>query len=165
MMASPEGTTAPNSPASEHLSNDATLADSVRPRPTCKECLELFRTLSSEGEDEWPPAQNLKLPCHGWPALTNIMFENPGLESFQAFRGLHIKSLLYYQTQLEKIQQELHKLEWEDHNNRTFRLHDKLSKRADFLFKTETNFGPNDEGSRQILKVKEMRTVLKEYSE
>jgi hypothetical protein len=93
------------------------------------------------------------------------MVNNPDFESFQDFRDLHIKSLLYYQAQLVKMREELHKLEWEDHAEGSFKFHEKLSKNVGFLLKTETEFPPGDEGSKQMLKIKEMRMVLKEYSE
>lgn len=134
------------------------------------------------------PQKDLEKPCHGYPALANFMFNNPGFESFQAFRDLHVKSLLYYQVKLDTIRNQLHKLEWEDHCNGTFEHHEILSKDAGYLLKTETkaaeggtaaagNIGgagstesagggrAEDRQSAQIRKVEEMRKVLKDYSE
>jgi hypothetical protein len=179
-MASPDPTAA-NSSSSGYFSAGVSLANSG---PECPSCLEIWRTLSSsDREREWPsvPAKDLKKPCHGYPALANLMFNYPSMESFQAFRDLHIKSLLYYQAKLDTIRKELHKLEWEDHCKGTFKYHEKLSKNAGFLFKGETYPGAGgtagvgserveriegvEEGkSNQIRKVEEMRKVLKEYS-
>jgi predicted Rdx family selenoprotein len=94
------------------------------------------------------------------------MFKHPGFESFQAFRDLRIKSLLYYQAELVKLRQELHILEWENHSDGGFPSSKQLSERLDFLLKTETmsSLGdPEGKGKKQILKIKEIERVLKEY--
>jgi hypothetical protein len=164
MATSPESLRPENSPASERFSTAPTVTDSARSKPTCLSCLEIYRTLSEDEKEKWPPTKNLELPCHGWPGLANLMVKKPGFESFQAFRDLHIKSLLYYQAELVKIREDLHKLEWKNHTNGGFGLSDKLSERVDFLLKTESDFNAGDEGSEQMLKIRKMRTLLKEYS-
>jgi hypothetical protein len=92
------------------------------------------------------------------------MVKNPGFASFQAFRDLHIKSLLYYQAELVSMREEIHGIEWENHDRGGFPASEKLSEDAEFLLQTESNFGPQDKGSKQIRKIKDMRKVLKEYS-
>jgi hypothetical protein len=162
MTTPPESPTARRSPASENFSTALTATESEL--PTCDQCLEILESLPAGDDRTWPPVKKLSIPCHGWPDLANIMSQNPGFESFQAFRDLHIKSLLYYQAQLVELRQDIHKLEWKDHSEADFPLHERLSKSVDFLLKTESNAGSNSERSKQIVKVKEMRNVLKEYS-
>jgi len=91
------------------------------------------------------------------------MFRNPGFESFQAFRDLNIKSLLYYQAELVGIREELLKVEWKDHINGGFEDSDQLCERVDTLLLTETKDG-KEKAERQIQLIKKMRRVLKEYS-
>jgi hypothetical protein len=182
-MTSPDPTAA-NSPSSGYFSAGTTLTNSG---PECAGCSEIWLSLSPPDKERyWPsvPVKDLKQPCHGYPALANLMFNNPGFQSFQAFRDLHIKSLLYYQVKLDTIRNELHKLEWEDHCKGTFEYHEKLSINPGFLVKDETYPGARgtssaatvgNEGSegveaaeegknKQICKVEEMRKVLKDYS-
>jgi hypothetical protein len=176
-----------NSPSSGYVSAGINLAGSSQSpsSPECELCEKIRKSL--QPDSKWPPKKNLEIPCHGYPALAGFMFNNPGFESFQAFRDLHIKSLLYYQGQLDKIREDLHALEWADHDIATFKYHEELSKNVDFLFKPETNpaagviqiiggtenalsagsetvGGAIDGKGKQMRKVEEMRKVLKEYS-
>jgi hypothetical protein len=59
--------------------------------------------------------KGLEQPCHGWPSLAHAIADNPCFEIFQTFRDLNIKSLLYYQAQLDQLRKELEALEWEDY--------------------------------------------------
>jgi hypothetical protein len=93
-------------------------------------------------------------PCHGWPRLVDVMVERPGFQCFPAFRDLNIKSLLYYQAELDKFREELFDLEWEDHEN----VNARISSNVDLLLRTE------QQGGNQIKTVKKMREVLREYS-
>lgn len=68
-----------------------------------------------EEDDEHDASYDLKQPCHGWPELVNLMVQNPHFESYQAFRDLNIKSLLYYQAELVQLRRDLHGIEWRDH--------------------------------------------------
>ena len=153
-----------NSPASDTFSNAPTVTNSVRSQPKCRKCRQIFHTLSQDERDKWPPGEDLEKPCHGWPSVVNIMVKNPGFASFQAFRDLHIKSLLYYQAELVSMREEIHGIEWEDHDRGGFADSEKLSEDAEFLLQTESNFTSQDKGSKQIRKIKDMRKVLKEYS-
>jgi hypothetical protein len=174
-----------NSSPSRYVSAGANLAGSSPSEPKCPSCAKIWQTISPNPQDcEWPPTENLQQPCHGYPALANLMYQNPSFESFQAFRDLHIKSLLYYQGQLDNIRKGLHKIEWEDHDIRTFEYHEKLSKNVRYLFKPESDLAagavqnasnapstggegvpasPEGKGD-QLRKVEEMRKMLKEYS-
>jgi hypothetical protein len=62
--------------------------------------------------DRHDPADGLQL--RGWPALAKMIAENSSLEAFQAFRDLHVKSLLYYQAELVLLRNKLHAVEFED---------------------------------------------------
>jgi hypothetical protein len=163
MSTSPES---PNeSPPGDNWSTTAIAPDAPdapKFRPECTFCLDMQEALS--GVEEWPPKRNLDIPCHGWPQLASFMVKNPSLESFQSFRDLHIKSLLYYQAELVKIREDLHKLEWEDHSDGTLKYSEMMSRRVDFLFRSEKEFAPGEEGGKQMLKIREMRKMLKEYS-
>jgi hypothetical protein len=160
----PESPRSGDSPTSENFSTATTATESAASPPECEDCQKIFHTLSVEEQSKWPPKEKFEIPCHGWPCLAELMFKHPGFESFQAFRDLRIKSLLYYQAELVKLRQELHILEWENHSNGDFVFSDQLSERVDFLLKTETMSSPEDKGKKQILKIKEIRKVLKEYS-
>jgi hypothetical protein len=150
----------------------------------CHPCEKIWQTCQGS---IWPPKEDPEKPCHGYPALASFMFNNPGFESFQAFRDLHIKSLLYYQGQLYNLREDLHSLEWEDHDRETFKNHEKVSKNVKYLFKREPipatggahiargteNLSTSeserarvvtDDKDKQVRKVEEMRKVLKDYS-
>jgi Family of unknown function (DUF6594) len=92
------------------------------------------------------------------------MTNNPPLESFQDFWELHIKSLLYYQDQLDQIQQDLHALGWKNHYAGGFRQHEKLTKDIKYVFRSEKSSSGSNEEREQLLMVQKMRTVLKDYS-
>jgi hypothetical protein len=167
MPNAPESPRSGDLPTSENFSTAPTAAESTPSPPECEDCQEIFRTLSEEDQLKWPPKKKFEIPCHGWPCLADLMFKHPGFESFQAFRDLRIKSLLYYQAELVKLRQELHVLEWENHSDGGFPCSKQLSERVDLLLKTETISSPEDpedKGKKQILKIKEIRKVLKEYS-
>ncbi|TVY84138.1 hypothetical protein LSUE1_G003723 [Lachnellula suecica] len=105
-------------------------------------------------------SRDLTNPCHGWPKLVEVMVDQPGLESFQAFRDLNIKSLLYYQAELVKLRKDLHALEWEDHR--------KGGEASLFCENVDKLLATKDESiecqEAQFRKVKEMRVVLKDYN-
>jgi hypothetical protein len=96
----------------------------------------------------------LNKPCHGWPQLANFMLEHPGFQCFPAFTDLNIKSLLYYQAELDKFRQELHELEWKHHES----VNPKLCSDIGTLLLVE------GEGGEQMKMVNNMRQVLREYS-
>ena len=77
------------------------------------------------------------------------MAKNPDLAAFSRFRDLNVKSLLYYQAELTHLRKKLHDLEYKDS------LTNPWAKRADKLVESD---------SIQFKTVKEMRSVLKEYS-
>lgn len=109
--------------------------------------------------------QDLKTICHGWPALVDVMVKYRSFESFQAFPDLNIKSLLYYQAELVALRSQLHELEWQDH-----RTPGKASifcgnVQSLLLSRYSTEKEKEEGANAQLEKIKEIREVLKEYSE
>jgi hypothetical protein len=119
-----------------------------------------FQTISPDVGEDWPPTENLEIPCHGWPAMAHLLFKKPGFEFFQDFRDLQIKNLVYYQGQLLQIRKELHQVEWENHWNGNFDPRENLYENMGFRFRNE-----NHEDNRQLVMIKKLRTILREYSE
>ncbi|CAG8953878.1 hypothetical protein HYFRA_00010839 [Hymenoscyphus fraxineus] len=97
----------------------------------------------------------LKLDSLEWPQVSRLMSDTPEFASFNRFSDLQIKSLLYYQAQIEILKQELQDEEWEDYR----RGDDTVSKyceQANNLVLSE---------AKQWEKMKEIRKLLKEYNE
>jgi hypothetical protein len=110
-------------------------------------------SLSSDSEDDEPPEPPLpKDPIQGWPQLAMAMAKTPDFAAFSRFRDLNTKSLLYYQAQLAIYRDRLHRLEYED----AIKEGKLWAERADKLVETD---------SPQFQAVKDMRKVLKEYSQ
>jgi hypothetical protein len=99
-----------------------------------------------------------KNPVPGWPQVAELMSNIPDFASFNRFSVLQIKSLLYYQAELEILKAELREEELEDYRRGDERAID-YAKRADFLVRSRNR--PNH---RQWEVVVEIRRVLKEYS-
>jgi hypothetical protein len=125
-----------------------TTAPASTPRP-CQKCGHII------GPQEEP------LP--GWPLVTKVIVENPGLEAFPSFRDLNIKSLLYYQGELDQLRTKLQKQEWEDHNNPPQSDGDdlNLAARVDHLLICKDLSG---DGRAQIDLIAKIREVLNKYS-
>jgi hypothetical protein len=110
-------------------------------------------------------ADDLDNPLHGWPLITKVIVDYPDFESFQSFKDLHIKSLLYYQAELEELRKELHKLEYDDS-----RTGEQRGLACASLWATNLESFLACEGEknpkcrRQWDLVKRIRVVLKEYS-
>jgi hypothetical protein len=150
-------------PSSVSISESGeTAVDSIAQSPSTKcsifhECTQTFGY-----DDPQDPGKNLDRPCHGWPELAKVIVQNPGFESFQVFKDLNIKSLLYYQAELVSLRTQLHSLEWNDHRTGNFLNSDELCANVAFLVSSE--FGTSKKGQRQMKLVRKMRGVLKEYS-
>ena len=98
-------------------------------------------------------------PVPGWPQVAVLMSRTPEFACFSRFGDFQIKSLLYYQSEIEMLKAELQEEEWEDY--RRGDADSKLyCKRADYLVKSRD--GVN---KRQWEKVVELRKVIKEYSQ
>jgi hypothetical protein len=107
-----------------------------------------------------------KEPVPGWPTLAKVVTDNPGLEAFPTFRDLNIRSLLYYQAELDRLRKELYEKEWADHTS--FQNLGELerlealntSENWDHMF--ESQFEDNTKAQYDL--IVEIRKVLKEYS-
>lgn len=151
----------PFPPYSPPLSEADTAVDPL-PRPSSNACKCTRQNCKGKIKfdfgDERDPAGRLDEPCHGYPELAYLIVKHPGFESFQVFRDLQIKSLLYYQAQLAELRERLHKVEWDDHRSGTGKAETWC---ADITTLMEPEEG---EDTEQIDLIKEIRGVLKEYN-
>ena len=95
----------------------------------------------------------------GWPQLSVLMAKTPDFAAFPRFRDLNIKSLLYYQVQLEQLRKKLHEQEIKDATS------DPDDGPGPELYKERAVDMVNDENAEQFKIVEKMREVLKKYSE
>jgi hypothetical protein len=123
-------------------------------------CLACSQTSWDGNED---PEDDVNQPLHGWPELAKKIAENPDFEAFPLFKDLNIKSLLYYQAELDELRTELHETEWKDHRRGQFKDAEKLGERVDYLLKTKDS--EDVEERHQMKLMARIRAVLKEYSE
>ncbi|KUJ13040.1 uncharacterized protein LY89DRAFT_199624 [Mollisia scopiformis] len=156
-----QGSPVPSSPSVSGSAVTAVESIAQSTSSRCQKSSHCSQIFERDADDN--PVNDLTNPCHGWPQLVKLMVESPGLESFQTFRDLNIKSLLYYQAELVTLKKQLHVLEWDDHKTGTFRNAGELCANVRFLLQSEYSTDP--EASRQIKKMKEIRRVLKEYNE
>lgn len=104
-----------------------------------------------------------RFPVPGYPTLTKLIVDYPDFEAFQSFRDLNIKSLLYYQAELEELRRDLHALEWRDYRDEPFPDSEMccLTYEAIMLGR---NAGDESAAGMQYAKIQRIREVLKEYS-
>jgi hypothetical protein len=158
-------TSEPSSPRSISSSSNTLVNPDIQQTPSIPRSCPIWPDIcdkTPDWEDKNDPGKNLEDPCHGWPELAQWMCEYPALETFQSFKDLHVKSLLYYQAELAGMRKKLHFQEWADHRAGKFKFASRLSSRADLLLFLEGK--PEAGASKQIDLVKKMRGVLKEYS-
>lgn len=89
----------------------------------------------------------------GWPHLAHLMASTPEFAAFSRFRDLNIKSLLYYQCELNVLREKLNYKENVDLNNGN-----DYNVNAEKLITAD----PVPEQYKMIL---DIRALLKEYSE
>ncbi|PQE32720.1 phthalate transporter protein [Rutstroemia sp. NJR-2017a WRK4] len=106
------------------------------------------------------PSKNALL---GWPSVTQLIVKHPDFEAFQIFKDLNIKSLLYYQAELEELRRRLHILEHEDPiEGASPDAKDWARNLSSFVIIDEST----DEDHREQWElVRKIRSVLKEYNE
>jgi hypothetical protein len=155
MAASSQVLTPVPSPTSPPLSTTATAFSSAPSSTPCRIYDACWNYDEEASDDE---ANDPEKPCHGWPELTRVILKNSGFEAFQAFRDLNIKSLLYYQAELDQLRADLHALEWEEHRKGGDSSRSCANVQSLLLTKKTS------EAPEQLKKLKEMRVVLKEYS-
>jgi hypothetical protein len=109
------------------------------------------------------PCDNFTVP--GWPNVAKLMADHQIIQSFGAFSDLNIKSLLYYQAELDHLRSELHKVEWEDHRRNEvegINPHN-FAKNLDHLLLSWDHRDPSVR--KQWGLILKLRRLLKEYSE
>lgn len=150
----------PVSPTTSTNSESTTIVAASTPfeprSPTCGCCL--FRGATN-------PAKDPTRPLHGWPKIAKLIADHSDFEAFQSFKDLNIKSLLYYQAELEMLRKDLHKAEWEDFRTGSFAHADELGERADLLLACKDNDYKSYIATDQMKIMCRMRVVLKEYSQ
>jgi len=115
-------------------------------------------TASSSGSGD---GDNKKLEF-GWPRLARELAQNACCEAYPRFRELNVKTLLYYQVEIAKLEAELNKIELEDFAQRGTRR-DEYQKNAErMLFPRAAADDPKAQEQRRL--VYEIRRLLKEYS-
>lgn len=119
-------------------------------------------TTCSQINFEEKPEKDLNKPLHGWPALAKEMERYPDFEAFPTFRDLNIKSLLYYQAELDDFRHRLQLREWKDHRENAFEDADTLNQNIKALLKGK---GTGDRRETQLNLITDMRKVLKEYND
>jgi hypothetical protein len=150
------GSIAPSSPSIAESDETAVEPNGQSSSRECSDCLKCKLTIDYTDTNQTP-----REPCHGWPQLTELMVKNPGFESFQTFRDLNIKSLLYYQAELCSLRKQLHKLEWKDHRTGKLPHAEEFCANIEFLVQSADD---KQKRKKQIDLVKQIRVVLKEYS-
>jgi len=98
----------------------------------------------------------------GYPALVKLIVKYPEFEAFQSFKDLNIKSLLYYQAELDELRRDLHRLEWRDYRGEPFHGAEECCLTVDRLLWGRDSGDKN--AGRQYKKMEKIREVLKEYS-
>jgi len=116
-------------------------------------------TASSSGSGD---GDNKKLEF-GWPRLARELAQNACCEAYPRFRELNVKTLLYYQVEIAKLEAELNKIELEDFAQRGGTRRDEYQKNAErMLFPRAAADDPKAQEQRRL--VYEIRRLLKEYS-
>ncbi|KAF8854021.1 hypothetical protein BDZ45DRAFT_747999 [Acephala macrosclerotiorum] len=143
----------PQAPASPSSISETT---QVSTSPTTSGCLHC-KSLDPDLKEDF------NRPLHGWPELAKTIEQYPDFEAFPTFRDLNIKSLLYYQCQLNKMRAELHELEWEDHRDSQCPEARDFNSRVDFLI-TSASYPKEDVAREQIDLIERIRVVLEKYN-
>ncbi|KAF8851840.1 hypothetical protein BDZ45DRAFT_600874 [Acephala macrosclerotiorum] len=110
--------------------------------------------ISSDSEDNEPPEG----PVPGWPRVAELMAQTQDFAAFKRYRDLNVKSLLYYQAEIEMLREKLHEEEWADSQ----RGDDKqrlYARRIDYMIRSR-----DKSTGTQWKIVIELRKVLKEYN-
>ncbi|TGO44444.1 hypothetical protein BCON_0517g00020 [Botryotinia convoluta] len=113
------------------------------------------------------PSKDLNKPLPGWPLVSKLIAQYPDLEAFKAFRDLNIKSLLYYQAELENLRKKLHQAEYNEHRQGEQEGITKASMMAMNLdyYLLHARMDDSKCKSKQVKIMKQIRVVLKEYND
>lgn len=111
------------------------------------------------------PRNDISQPVLGWPELALIISRYRGLDSLLIFKDLNLKSLFYYQAELEVLRKDLHRVEWDDHRACQDYCQSRFAYDLDWLLQCR------DEAERNLQCVPEqwklilrLRELLAEYS-
>ncbi|QSZ35589.1 hypothetical protein DSL72_008459 [Monilinia vaccinii-corymbosi] len=145
------------SPATSSQS-DATVVGS----PTSK-----LQFTSGPWEEDTDPFEDPGKPLPGWPLVSQLIAKYPDLEAFKAFRDLNIKSLLYYQAELEDLRMKLHQAEYNEHRQGEQEGIIRASMMAKNLDYYLIHACMDDDKckSKQVKIMKQIRVVLKDYND
>jgi hypothetical protein len=150
----PRGLTLPvREPQSRPSSSSGTAVASAPHTPNQPQSDEYTRT---EYDSKLDVEEDLECPLQGYPTLAKLIAKYPDFEAFQSFKDLNIKSLLYYQAELDELRKDLHRQEWRDYREDSFEGAAKCCVRADNLVM--------DANNDQMKLIKRIRGILKEYS-
>lgn len=117
-------------------------------------------------KEDTDPFDDLEKPLPGWPLVAKLIAKYPDLNAFKAFSDLNIKSLLYYQAELESLRMKLHKAEYHEHRQGEQEGLDDASMMASDLDYYLIHARKDDTKckSKQVQIMKQIRVVLRDYS-
>ncbi|RDW63414.1 hypothetical protein BP6252_10959 [Coleophoma cylindrospora] len=168
MIQSTPGSRCAESETSSSTSGSISTAAKVN-EPTQINCQSCEYFTKTEWDGKSAPDKYPGEALHGWPAIARVIANNPGFEAFPAFRELSIKSLLYYQAELNDLRAELHKQEWYDHRNQPFSRSEQCSARVDVVMtvcgKHDDDLKRQKAAQKQRDLMNRIRVSLKEYNE
>jgi hypothetical protein len=150
-------------PQSSTSSSSGTMVTSAPPPPGDPQNNEYTRT--GYDDNKIPNTEDdLNEPVPGYSKLTKLMVKYPDFEAFQSYKDLNIKSLLYYQAELDILRKELHCLEWKDYRlgKATFEDAKRYCVNAELIILGKDS--ENENARRQYALIQSIRAVLKEYS-
>ncbi|KAF7901752.1 uncharacterized protein EAF01_007051 [Botrytis porri] len=147
----------PASPTSASQSDETVIGTPTSPLPFT----------SGPWDETKDPSKDLNKPLPGWPLVSKLIAQYPDLEAFKAFRDLNIKSLLYYQAELENLRKKLHQAEYNEHRQGEQEGITKASMMAMNLdyYLLHARMDGSKCKSKQVKIMKQIRVVLKEYND
>ncbi|KAF7930138.1 hypothetical protein BELL_1130g00020 [Botrytis elliptica] len=147
----------PASPTSASQTDETVIGTPTSPLPFT----------SGPWDEEKDASKDLNKPLPGWPLVSNLIAQYPDLEAFKAFRDLNIKSLLYYQAELENLRKKLHQAEYNEHRQGELEGITKASMMAMNLdyYLIHARMEESKCKSKQVKIMKQIRVVLKEYND
>ncbi|ESZ93177.1 hypothetical protein SBOR_6456 [Sclerotinia borealis F-4128] len=147
----------PVSPATTSQSDDTVIGS-----PTSQ-----LQFTSGPWEEDTDPFKDPEKPLPGWPLVSKLIAKYPDLEAFKAFRDLNIKSLLYYQAELENLRMKLHQAEYTEYRQgeqEGITRASMMAKNLDYYL-LHARLDDTKCKSKQVKIMREIRVVLKNYND
>ncbi|KAJ8065318.1 hypothetical protein OCU04_006008 [Sclerotinia nivalis] len=122
---------------------------------------------SGPWEEDTDPFKDPEKPLPGWPLVSKLIAKYPDLEAFKAFRDLNVKSLLYYQAELENLRMKLHQAEYNEYRQgeqEGITRASMMSKDLNYYL-LHARMDDDKCKSKQVKIMKQVRVVLKEYND